>query len=110
MIRRPPRSTLFPYTTLFRSITVVDLLDRGRIAEAIAAHTGIELHVPHGAFAVGRSQSPKMKPCEGVAKAGSPGLVKRFDQQNRFGVGRDDVGEDDAVGHASIRRGVVEQR
>src|SRR2546430_8769725 len=26
MIRRPPRSTLFPYTTLFRS--VVDLLER----------------------------------------------------------------------------------
>src|SRR2546430_11972860 len=25
MIRRPPRSTLFPYTTLFRSIDVVSL-------------------------------------------------------------------------------------
>src|SRR2546422_7178324 len=25
MIRRPPRSTLFPYTTLFRSIRVVNL-------------------------------------------------------------------------------------
>src|SRR3712207_7187997 len=25
MIRRPPRSTLFPYTTLFRSLEVVDL-------------------------------------------------------------------------------------
>src|SRR5256885_12455026 len=25
MIRRPPRSTLFPYTTLFRSIRVLDL-------------------------------------------------------------------------------------
>src|SRR3712207_8197175 len=25
MIRRPPRSTLFPYTTLFRSIAIVDL-------------------------------------------------------------------------------------
>src|SRR2546428_6547700 len=25
MIRRPPRSTLFPYTTLFRSATVVDV-------------------------------------------------------------------------------------
>src|SRR3712207_8549690 len=25
MIRRPPRSTLFPYTTLFRSIAVGDL-------------------------------------------------------------------------------------
>src|SRR5258708_21918161 len=26
MIRRPPRSTLFPYTTLFRSLVVLDLL------------------------------------------------------------------------------------
>src|SRR3712207_8856449 len=26
MIRRPPRSTLFPYTTLFRSARVVDAL------------------------------------------------------------------------------------
>src|SRR3712207_1715189 len=25
MIRRPPRSTLFPYTTLFRSLSVIDL-------------------------------------------------------------------------------------
>src|SRR3712207_7252967 len=31
MIRRPPRSTLFPYTTLFRSR---DLGDQGRSAEA----------------------------------------------------------------------------
>src|SRR6266851_1780633 len=31
MIRRPPRSTLFPYTTLFRSplIAVVDEIDAG---------------------------------------------------------------------------------
>src|SRR3712207_8143181 len=27
MIRRPPRSTLFPYTTLFRSQAVVDVRD-----------------------------------------------------------------------------------
>src|SRR5256885_15762570 len=27
MIRRPPRSTLFPYTTLFRSLVVGDRLD-----------------------------------------------------------------------------------
>src|SRR5690242_21074685 len=26
MIRRPPRSTLFPYTTLFRSVSMIDLL------------------------------------------------------------------------------------
>src|SRR5689334_24295229 len=29
MIRRPPRSTLFPYTTLFRSLTALVLLDAG---------------------------------------------------------------------------------
>src|SRR3712207_7616916 len=28
MIRRPPRSTLFPYTTLFRSGSKKDLVDR----------------------------------------------------------------------------------
>src|SRR5947207_10150103 len=27
MIRRPPRSTLFPYTTLFRSLVVAQVLD-----------------------------------------------------------------------------------
>src|SRR3989441_1355107 len=29
MIRRPPRSTLFPYTTLFRSIKLVQLISAG---------------------------------------------------------------------------------
>src|SRR3712207_7101356 len=34
MIRRPPRSTLFPYTTLFRSLPVrVDYLSRARSAK-----------------------------------------------------------------------------
>src|SRR2546422_2564526 len=30
MIRRPPRSTLFPYTTLFRSLGLLHPLGRGR--------------------------------------------------------------------------------
>src|SRR5258707_10773373 len=30
MIRRPPRSTLFPYTTLFRSLYLLALLGRNR--------------------------------------------------------------------------------
>src|SRR2546430_8735677 len=34
MIRRPPRSTLFPYTTLFRSLTVCIHLNHGIIAMA----------------------------------------------------------------------------
>src|SRR3712207_7057802 len=32
MIRRPPRSTLFPYTTLFRSLVVVSMIDEPPIA------------------------------------------------------------------------------
>src|SRR5258708_13917858 len=43
MIRRPPRSTLFPYTTLFRSenghqfrITIADV--RSALAEIVANH------------------------------------------------------------------------
>src|SRR5260221_13348630 len=35
MIRRPPRSTLFPYTTLFRSIRLCRLTAGGRDAGAV---------------------------------------------------------------------------
>src|SRR3989442_8416150 len=33
MIRRPPRSTLFPYTTLFRSVVHALRLDAGRVLQ-----------------------------------------------------------------------------
>src|SRR3712207_8344373 len=38
MIRRPPRSTLFPYTTLFRSTDTLlsALVDEGQVPEAAA--------------------------------------------------------------------------
>src|SRR2546423_9857845 len=45
MIRRPPRSTLFPYTTLFRSLTTVPdagwtpLLTTPRFPDYPAGHT-----------------------------------------------------------------------
>src|SRR3712207_8715192 len=38
MIRRPPRSTLFPYTTLFRSNEINDLIGDLRLA-------GVEINV-----------------------------------------------------------------
>src|SRR2546429_3292982 len=38
MIRRPPRSTLFPYTTLFRSVDEVDV----DAVEVEAADRGVE--------------------------------------------------------------------
>src|SRR5690349_23364548 len=41
MIRRPPRSTLFPYTTLFRSPRAVHRLDRP--VHHVARHGGVDL-------------------------------------------------------------------
>src|SRR5260221_8867742 len=38
MIRRPPRSTLFPYTTLFRSITGESGTGKELVARAIHVH------------------------------------------------------------------------
>src|SRR3712207_7176575 len=47
MIRRPPRSTLFPYTTLFRS-TLDDQLRPGAVARYTVLRDGeqLELAVP----------------------------------------------------------------
>src|SRR5258708_16148974 len=40
MIRRPPRSTLFPYTTLFRSQPIATAIDFSRMAFRAAIETG----------------------------------------------------------------------
>src|SRR2546430_11935615 len=51
MIRRPPRSTLFPYTTLFRSrqplLEIVETLGRGRgqLGDALQLTSGFGLAV-----------------------------------------------------------------
>src|SRR5437868_12534563 len=42
MIRRPPRSTLFPYTTLFRSIKIVDF--RGMMRRPAVTFLMMGLH------------------------------------------------------------------
>src|SRR5256885_12107791 len=58
MIRRPPRSTLFPYTTLFRSLKVSQRLDRDgiklgdRIA-TIAWNTWRHLEAWYGIMGIG---------------------------------------------------------
>src|SRR2546422_6177730 len=44
MIRRPPRSTLFPYTTLFRSLRVREALHQ-LVAERPARHDVVHEHL-----------------------------------------------------------------
>src|SRR5438552_13578403 len=47
MIRRPPRSTLFPYTTLFRSVRSQNQGETGR--RTFAPHEYLRLVVPDAA-------------------------------------------------------------
>src|SRR2546426_7325744 len=55
MIRRPPRSTLFPYTTLFRSLKLTMSLEQVSTEDRIADET-VEVGSPSGTtFATGRS-------------------------------------------------------
>src|SRR5438552_11601444 len=44
MIRRPPRSTLFPYTTLFRSVTVAGEFAQDSRAATASVCFGFEHH------------------------------------------------------------------
>src|SRR5690242_21091508 len=63
MIRRPPRSTLFPYTTLFRSVELALVAAelqvhrpgraRGRDAERLAHHVGKALDRVDGRVPLG---------------------------------------------------------
>src|SRR3712207_8057674 len=62
MIRRPPRSTLFPYTTLFRSIAfipilippLIPLMNKMKIdRRAVACALTFGLKAPYLSFSVG---------------------------------------------------------
>src|SRR2546425_10903639 len=51
MIRRPPRSTLFPYTTLFRSANTVSAAEH-----AVGLLLGLVRHIPWAAEAMRRGE------------------------------------------------------
>src|SRR2546427_8594448 len=59
MIRRPPRSTLFPYTTLFRSILPVleAAQEAGAGSEAVTTRSGV-MHVRHNRLQKGNVNQP----------------------------------------------------
>src|SRR5437899_3681371 len=53
VLRRPPRSTLFPYTTLFRSLGLIHITDFPRVFQTHCCHLGYL----HGRAALHRSLS-----------------------------------------------------
>src|SRR2546429_6513811 len=59
MIRRPPRSTLFPYTTLFRSVPVDQRLGEEGEGFRIAMQTLDVTRPATGAMAVGIGQADR---------------------------------------------------
>src|SRR5256885_12400633 len=74
MIRRPPRSTLFPYTTLFRSARLQPRqadchrqIARARLAERIAQQGQLE----RGRVVLARSRSfrRQLGLCQGIGQA-----------------------------------------
>src|SRR3712207_7160093 len=68
MIRRPPRSTLFPYTTLFRS-------EPGALEEHVVPGGGPGVRQPE------RLVQAAVRGGEGVAAAGAPLVVAQHDQR-----------------------------
>src|SRR2546430_10936839 len=71
MIRRPPRSTLFPYTTLFRSLAVSIIFFEA--SDEILARRFSETRRPHpadrakGLFDAIRAEREAMKPIRSLA-------------------------------------------
>src|SRR2546422_5204526 len=75
MIRRPPRSTLFPYTTLFRSLPEVD--------RATAAHCDHTVPGPlHGSRdPIGRNLGPPRRDGQAEVRSG-PALDRKSTRLN----------------------------
>src|SRR2546426_7033501 len=99
MIRRPPRSTLFPYTTLFRSLAVPVAL-RGAAAQ-LRLDEPVEVTVQHGvdvahlhAGADGRSEehtSELQSPCNLVCRLLLEKKKESSFTQSKVGQGRMDI-------------------
>src|SRR5256885_7214828 len=58
MIRRPPRSTLFPYTTLFRSVAHQVLAGLGEVDDDLAAVDAVKVHLHRSEEHTSELQSP----------------------------------------------------
>src|SRR3989449_10945304 len=104
MIRRPPRSTLFPYTTLFRSKTasglIVTTLKPGDGASP-AATDRVKVHY-HGTLTDGTVFDSSVKRGEPLTIALGGGVIKCWSE----GVPLMKIGGKSQIGRASCRERV----
>src|SRR3989449_10475850 len=103
MIRRPPRSTLFPYTTLFRSPVDLELLGHRPAEPVLRQHPldrplddALGMSLQHGlrAYLTQASDVPRVPAVDLVAE-----LPSR--EMDSFGVHDDDV-----IAHVEVRHEV----
>src|SRR3989449_5240708 len=98
MIRRPPRSTLFPYTTLFRS---------RRIAAAVPAVSLVALSSPPAMLPVeerGAGDPHQRWLVESAPFADLPATEQRVERRSRERVSRAVLGCRDFHDHAGVDR------
>src|ERR1035438_4450309 len=97
MIRRPPRSTLFPYTTLFRSV-YRDVLERLRAipgVDAVSAASPLPFASWQVMRRVGRAEQPEIPGIVATQQTALPGYLPLVGTQLR--QGRDFTAEDIAA-------------
>src|SRR5260221_13434549 len=82
MIRRPPRSTLFPYTTLFRSHfkRVIKVISTNELAAIDSLYPWEEKEVPEARECCGNVSPSSAYGCDGERCE-----VRRFFQRHRSG-------------------------
>src|SRR2546422_11774064 len=98
MIRRPPRSTLFPYTTLFRSVLhiVIQAGERQRAQHRLGMLPSDELEQPPAMSCKNRFMA------DGAEIAGAVTVKKLIDL---VGSGRSDKSGDGGVGVLFVQIG-----
>src|ERR1043166_6933606 len=118
MIRRPPRSTLFPYTTLFRSHSSTTSTTSRLLAKAATMTSGRVVRSITTTFRIGSEARGKARRdhLEEHRRAVTDPQYRRGKQHGADNDGAaDDDGEADAAGrpsrgHRDLRKGLVVRR